>query len=104
MTITATDARSGVSRISYSINGADPNFSGSGTVVPGNTAIATIGNSGIGTYTLRYRAMDNVGNIEDVKSATYTIQDGTTPPGEVTLTVTAAGTQQYLPVLGRTFR
>jgi hypothetical protein len=97
VTITATDARSGVSRISYSINGADPDFSGSGTVVQGSTAMVTIGNSGIGAYTLRYRAMDNVGNIENVKSATYTIQDGTTPPGEVTLTITKAGpTSIYL--------
>ncbi len=91
MTVTATDASAGVSAISYTINGADPDFSGSGTVVQGSTATVTVGTSGAGSYTLRYCAMDKVGNIEGVKSATYTIQSDVTPPGEAALIVTAAG-------------
>ncbi|TAL31036.1 MAG: hypothetical protein EPN93_18610 [Spirochaetes bacterium] len=79
--ITASDALSGVSRISYTVNGGDPDFTGTGTVVTGASAVATIGAGGYGTYTLKYRAIDAVGNTEDVKSVTYTVVSGDhTPP------------------------
>ena len=74
--ITASDAVSDVSRISYTLDRTSPPFSGNETVVMGNTATVTIGSNGYNTYVLKYRAMDNVGWEEDVKTATYKYVSG----------------------------
>lgn len=74
--LVATDSGSGVETIKYSINGVD-------TAISGNSAsfVLTVE----GRYTIRYYAVDHLGNIEDEKSMIINI-DKTLP----TLTVTAS--------------
>ncbi|SDZ24525.1 Glucose/arabinose dehydrogenase, beta-propeller fold [Micromonospora pattaloongensis] len=67
VTISATDGASGVAKVEYSLDGG---------------AWATYADSvevrGDGQHTLRYRATDRAGNVEDVKAAVLKI-DGTAP-------------------------
>ncbi len=92
VTISSTDAKSGVAAISYTLDGSVPDFSGNGTVVSGSSASITVGTDGVGSYTLRYRAKDNLGNLEDIKTETYIIQADAVEPGPVTdLIATQAG-------------
>lgn len=53
VTLTGTDAHSGVDRIEHRVDG--------GTVVPTSSSQAIV-NLGVGNYTLSYRAIDEVGN------------------------------------------
>ncbi|MFG2055555.1 ThuA domain-containing protein [Micromonospora sp. NPDC048930] len=77
VTITATDQTSGVARIEYSLDG--------GAWTPYTDSVEVRGD---GSHTLRYRATDRAGNVEDVKSAVLKI-DATAPA--VLLSGVAAG-------------
>ncbi|HZQ04091.1 MAG TPA: Ig-like domain-containing protein, partial [Gaiellaceae bacterium] len=85
--LSANDAGSGLDRIRYTTNGVDPDYSTTGT-----TYIATfvVGN----TATVKYRAFDNVGNAEPVRSQVIQI-DAVAPTGSLTAPAdgtSAAGT------------
>lgn len=77
VTITATDQTSGVAKVEYSLDG------GAWTAYTDSVEVR-----GDGEHTLRYRATDRAGNVEDVKSAVLKI-DGTAP--SVLLSGVAAG-------------
>ena len=72
VTFAATDAGSGVKEIRYTTNGTDPTAS-TGTVYSTPFTINTEG-----TTTLKWRAIDNAGNVEAVRSAVVKV-DKTAP-------------------------
>ncbi|MDX6543406.1 MAG: hypothetical protein QOK32_1009, partial [Gaiellaceae bacterium] len=74
VTLAATDAGSDVNRIVYSTDGSDPIFGGS--TYAGSFAVSS-------TTTVKYAALDNVGNVESVH--TRTIQVDATAPSAPTL-------------------
>jgi hypothetical protein len=65
VTLTATDTGSGVASISYRID--------SGSLVTVNGAVATFSVTGPGTKTIKYRATDNVGNVEAERTVVLNI-------------------------------
>ena len=67
VTLAATDAGSGVKEIRYTTNGTDPTAS-AGTVYGTPFTINTEG-----TTTIKWRAIDNAGNVEAVRSAAVRI-------------------------------
>jgi peptidoglycan/xylan/chitin deacetylase (PgdA/CDA1 family) len=75
LTLTATDADSGLASIRYTTNGTDPTAS-TGTLYSGAFSIAA-------TATVKYRAFDKVGNAEAV-GATQVEIDGTAPSASLT--------------------
>ena len=103
VTITASDAQSGVASIEYDLDGA------------GFTAYtAPLVVTALGEHTVQYRATDNAGNVSPVESVTFTVvepePDDTTPPevsaavngdqnedgeyvGSATVTITASDAQ-----------
>ena len=82
VTLSATDnaGGSGVASIRYTTDGTDPSLT-NGTVYTGTFSVAS-------TTTVKYRALDNAGNAEAVR--TQLIQVDTTPP-TVSLTAPASG-------------
>jgi hypothetical protein len=74
ITLTATDAGSDVDHIAYSTDGSDPIFGGS--TYTGSFDVSS-------TTTVKYAALDNVGNAESVH--TRTIQIDSTAPSAPTL-------------------
>uniref|UniRef100_UPI000E347722 OmpL47-type beta-barrel domain-containing protein n=1 Tax=Jiangella endophytica TaxID=1623398 RepID=UPI000E347722 len=83
VTVTATDAQSGVASIEYNLDGA------------GFTAYtAPVVVSSVGDHTVQYRATDNAGNVAPVESVAFTVvapePDDTTPP---TVAASVAGEQ-----------
>ncbi|MFA4889133.1 MAG: alpha/beta fold hydrolase [Candidatus Omnitrophota bacterium] len=70
VTLNSSDSVSGVDKIYYSLDGSSPSIEYKGPVVVGPE----------GEYTLRYYAIDKVGNKETVKSAGKKILIDTTPP------------------------
>lgn len=92
--LTSADADSGVATIRYTTNGTDPTAT-NGTVYTTPFALTT-------TTTVKYRAWDNAGNVEAVKSQliqvdatapTVTLTSplgGSTVSGQVTFTATAS--------------
>ena len=75
VTLAATDAASGVAGIRYTTDGSDPTAT-SGLAYLGAFSVVT-------TSTVKYRAFDQVGNAEAVKSQVVTI-DGGAPSVSVT--------------------
>ncbi|MGB2952673.1 MAG: chitobiase/beta-hexosaminidase C-terminal domain-containing protein, partial [Gaiellaceae bacterium] len=71
ITLSATDADSGVANVKYTTDGTDPRSSGTATVYSGAFAVAA-------SVTVKFAATDNVGNVEGVQSKT--IQIDTTAP------------------------
>ncbi len=73
VTVTATDAESGVASIAYALDG--------GAFQPYTTPVVV---TALGDHTLQYRATDNAGNVAPVESVTFTVvapePDDTTPP------------------------
>ncbi|SDU62436.1 Ig-like domain (group 3) [Jiangella alkaliphila] len=73
VTITATDAGSGVASIAYALDG--------GAFQPYTTPVVV---TALGDHTVQYRATDNEGNVAPVESVTFTVvapePDDTTPP------------------------
>lgn len=72
----ATDANSGVAYTEYRING------GEWTTMTGPVTFTEAG-----VYVVEYRSVDNNGNVENVKSQTFQV-DNTPPMTEVTVTAT----------------
>jgi peptidoglycan/xylan/chitin deacetylase (PgdA/CDA1 family)/archaellum component FlaF (FlaF/FlaG flagellin family) len=75
VTITATDADSGVASIRYTTDGTTPTSS-TGTVYSGSFSVSS-------TTTVKYRAFDNAGNAEAVNSQLVQI-DATSPTASLT--------------------
>jgi Chitobiase/beta-hexosaminidase C-terminal domain len=71
--------------IGYTVNGAAPDFSGSGTFAPPPSTSMTVGGAGDGTYTLRAICRDARGNLSTLLTAVY-VRDSNVP----TITVTTA--------------
>ncbi|WP_257232566.1 OmpL47-type beta-barrel domain-containing protein [Streptomyces sp. Rer75] len=73
VTVSATDAGSGVDRIEYAV--------GDGAFQPYTAPVMV---HEVGTHTIRYRATDKAGNTSEVKSAEFRVMapptDDTTPP------------------------
>ncbi|TDE11419.1 OmpL47-type beta-barrel domain-containing protein [Jiangella asiatica] len=73
VTITATDAQSGVESIAYALD--------DGSFVPYTEPVVV---DELGAHTVQYRATDNAGNTSEVGSVTFTVvepePDDTTPP------------------------
>lgn len=67
VTLTATDGESGVASIAYAINGGATN-----TVNAASTAFAIAAQ---GTITVTYRATDNAGNVEALKTLTVKLDN-----------------------------
>ncbi len=97
VTLAATDAGSGVKEIRYTTNGTDPTAS-TGTVYGTPFTINTEG-----TTTIKWRAIDNAGNVEAVRSAAVRIDktapsvscgsaDGAWHASDVSIACTAADT------------
>jgi len=80
ISLSATDAGSGVASIRYTTDGTDPSLT-NGSTYTGAFVLNV-------TLTVKYRAYDNVGNVEPVNSQLVQI-DGTPP--SVSLTSPAAG-------------
>ncbi|MEU8195476.1 plastocyanin/azurin family copper-binding protein [Microbispora amethystogenes] len=90
VTITATDAESGVDTVEYALDsGAFQAYT------------APVPVSQVGEHTVRYRATDKAGNTSGVATATFTVV-AAPPPARTPLTVTAAsrclGTSVYVAV------
>ena len=67
VTLSATDATSGVAHTYYSIDGGGyATYGGAFTI------------SALGTHTVRYYSKDVAGNVESVKSVSFTISSLTT--------------------------
>jgi hypothetical protein len=73
VTLTPSDAGSGVNVTEYSIDGSATYTVGTSVVIP-----APADGSNDGAHTIAYFSVDNAGNIETVKSATVLID--ATPP------------------------
>ncbi|WP_214105414.1 glycosyl hydrolase family 95 catalytic domain-containing protein [Acrocarpospora catenulata] len=86
VTITATDATSGLERTEYSVDGGD---------WTAYTAPVTV--TGDGEHQVRYRSADKAGNVEEAKSVTVTIATATVPL-TVTATSRCVGATAYLAV------
>ncbi|TDD70779.1 hypothetical protein E1262_08380 [Jiangella aurantiaca] len=73
VTVTATDAESGVASVEYALDG--------GAYQPYTAPVQV---TAIGTHTVQYRATDNAGNVAPVESVSFTVvepePDDTTPP------------------------
>ncbi|HBS05352.1 MAG TPA: hypothetical protein DEA96_10325 [Leptospiraceae bacterium] len=69
--------------IAYSTSGVDPDFSGTGSVSLAPSVTTTVGAGGDGVYQLKFRCRDMAGNLESVKTVSYTI-DSTVPDVSVT--------------------
>ncbi|PZF82553.1 OmpL47-type beta-barrel domain-containing protein [Jiangella anatolica] len=103
VTITATDAESGVASIAYALDG--------GSFQPYTAPVVV---TALGAHTVQFRATDNAGNVAPVESAQFTVvepePDDTTPPdisaavtgdqngdgdyvGSATVTITATDAQ-----------
>ncbi|RIQ36944.1 hypothetical protein DY240_01465 [Jiangella rhizosphaerae] len=103
VTVTATDAGSGVASIAYALDG--------GSFQPYTAPVVV---SAVGDHVVQYRATDNAGNTSPVESVAFTVvepePDDTTPPdtsasvagsqnpdgvyiGSATVTITASDTQ-----------
>ncbi|SEE54306.1 chitobiase/beta-hexosaminidase C-terminal domain-containing protein [Jiangella alba] len=86
VTVTATDAQSGVASVEYSLNGA--------AFAPYTAPVVV---SSIGAHTVQYRATDNAGNVAPVEAVQFTVvepePDDTTPP-EVAAAVTGEQNDQ----------
>ncbi|MFI7035170.1 OmpL47-type beta-barrel domain-containing protein [Microbispora rosea] len=90
VTISATDAESGVDTVEYALDGGE--FQAYTAPVPVNQ---------VGEHTVRYRATDKAGNTSDVATTGFTVV-AAPPPAETPLTVTASsrclGTSVYVAV------
>ncbi|HPP40622.1 MAG TPA: chitobiase/beta-hexosaminidase C-terminal domain-containing protein, partial [Candidatus Kapabacteria bacterium] len=85
ITFTPDDATgSGVSKVYYTTNGSNPTTSSSFVTSPYQITISTDG-----IYTIKYYAVDNVGNAEAVKTATNQAQLDKTAPTIAANTITA---------------
>lgn len=71
VTVSATDALSGVAKVSYTING------GSTVNTNGSSVNFSLGQ---GTFTIQYWATDVSGNVETAKSVTYKVKGSTVAP------------------------
>jgi hypothetical protein len=71
VTVSATDAISGVASVSYTVNG------GSTVTTNGSSVNFSLGQ---GTFTVQYWATDGVGNVETKKSVTYKVKGPIAPP------------------------
>jgi hypothetical protein len=71
VTVSATDALSGVGSVSYTING------GSTVTTNGSSVNFSLGQ---GTFTIQYWSTDVVGNVETKKSVTYKVKGSTVAP------------------------
>ncbi|MBB5791807.1 hypothetical protein HD601_006382 [Jiangella mangrovi] len=73
VTVTATDAESGVASVAYALDG--------GSFQPYTAPVVV---TALGDHTVQYRATDNAGNTSPVESVTFTVvepePDDTTPP------------------------
>jgi|GEM_PF-3417273 len=87
VSFSATDAGCGVSRISYTTDGSTPDFTGNGTVISGPSGSVSVGNRGLGDYSFKVVAMDELGNTGDVKIFSYSIVNESVPPGEAEVTL-----------------
>lgn len=82
VTLSATDAHSGVASIDYSVNGAAP--------------VRTLGNSVVfslsapGTYAIAYSATDAAGNVSDAGSATVYVRPMPPPAAPVVTSLTSS--------------
>lgn len=85
VTMSATDAHSGVASITYQVSGE------SSVVVPGTSAV--FARSVPGTYTLTYRATDNAGNVSALGGATVYV---TAPPAPDAVSRAISGADRYL--------
>lgn len=84
VTLTASDAHSGLSHIEYQVDG------GSRSTYTGAVTI-----TGVGSHTLRYWAVDNVGNESDSGVRSLTIQASPTDPPTDPIPVPVAGADRY---------
>jgi hypothetical protein len=90
VTVTASDAESGVAKIEYSLdNGAYKDYS------------APVQVSGVGQHTVAYRATDKAGNTSAVKSVSFTVvaappQDTTAPETSATVSGTKDASGNYV--------
>jgi hypothetical protein len=75
VTLSATDADSGVAAIRYTLNGTDPTAT-TGTLYSGAFTLSS-------AATIKYRAVDQVGNLEAVKTTAVQV-DSTAPTTAVT--------------------
>jgi hypothetical protein len=73
VTVSATDALSGVASVSYTVNG--------GSTVTTNDSSVNFA-LGQGTFTIQYWATDVVGNVETKKSVTYKVKGSTVAPAD----------------------
>jgi large repetitive protein len=71
VSLSATDALSGVSSVAYTVNG------GSTVTTNGSSVSFALGQ---GTFTIQYWATDTVGNTESKKSVTYKVKGSTVAP------------------------
>jgi len=73
----------------YTTDGSDPDFSGTGTVIAMSngggsyTADTSIVSEKNGTYQLKYRSRDGLGNVSGIESVSYKVVTESTPPGEI---------------------
>ena len=77
VTLSASDAASGVARIRYTTDGTDPTVSGTAVTYSGPFAVAA-------TSTVRFSATDNVGNVEAPKTQAVQI-DSVAPVNALSL-------------------
>jgi CheY-like chemotaxis protein len=100
VTLTPTDGGAGVRCVYYTTDGSAPTFNADCTpsaptqlaTPSGGTVTVTLPTSD-GTYTVKYRAVDNVGNAESTKTATAIVVDSTAPAvGTPTLATATAAT------------
>ena len=82
VTLTCTD-NVAPGAIVYSTSGVEPDFSGSGSVGLAPSVTTTVGQGGDGIYELKFRCRDMAGNLESVKTVSFTI-DSTVPDVSVT--------------------
>ncbi len=88
ITLTPTDARSGVARTYYTTDGSVPTTSSDeGT---------SIDLTADGVYVIRYFSVDNVGNAEPVRTAFATIRIDQTDPGAPAITLSESSPYAYV--------
>lgn len=85
VTLSATDAHSGVASISYSVSGSAT------TTVPGSSAMLV--RSVPGTYTVSYSALDVAGNVSIAGSVVVNVRAPAPPPA---IAVAVQGEDRYL--------
>lgn len=91
LTLSGADTEgTGIQRLAYTTNGSDPTFSGTDCTVGTGTVYTSSVSLANGSYTIKARSCDNVGNVSTIASQIVSIG----PPAVPSISNTVAGDQK----------